>query len=147
MNPSPVITDQMERPIVSGVAADAVISFPVGLPGFEACRGFVLVSSPDLEPFHQLRAVVGPEASFLGIDPKRLLADYPCELSQLDRERLGATDETLLVWLAIIAIEPDGTTTANLRAPVVINPAAMTGYQVMPHRCLFALRHVITEIA
>jgi flagellar assembly factor FliW len=133
---------------IGGVAVDpkAVVSFPDGLPGFELCRSFVLISSPDLEPLQQLRSVEGPPASFVGIDPKRVLPAYRCELSEFDRERLGAGDHSVLLWLAIIGIDADGTTTANLRAPVVINPDNMTGRQVMPHRCLYALRHVITEI-
>jgi flagellar assembly factor FliW len=136
------------RQIVNGVevARDAVINFPEGLPGFETCRGFALISSPDIEPLLQLQSVVGPEATFIGIDPKRVLPNYRCELSDFDRTRLGAKDDAALLWLAIIAIEPDGTTAANLRAPIVINPDTMTGYQIMPHRCLYALRHVINEI-
>jgi flagellar assembly factor FliW len=128
------------------VEPDAVITFPDGLPGFESCRGFVLLSAPEMEPLQQLRAVGGPEATFIGIDPKRLLPTFRCELSDFDRERLGASDDSVLLWLAIVAIDEDGTATANLRAPVVINPSTMIGYQLMPHRCLYALRHVITEV-
>jgi flagellar assembly factor FliW len=136
------------EPMVSGIAVtpDQVVDFPHGLPGFETCHSFVLMSSPDIAPLQQLRAVSGPGASFIAVDPKRVLPNYRCDLSQFDRERLGATDDSVLLWLALIAIDKDGTTTVNLRAPVVINPATMTGYQVMPHRCLYALRQVITEI-
>jgi flagellar assembly factor FliW len=137
-----------QRQSIGGVeiGQDAVITFPDGLPGFESCRSFVLLSAPEMEPLQQLRSVSGPEATFIGIDPKRLLPSYRCELSDFDRDRLGATDDSVLLWLAIIAIEPDGTATANLRAPIVVNPATMIGHQVMPHRCLYALRHVITEV-
>jgi flagellar assembly factor FliW len=31
--------------------------------------------------------------------------------------------------------------TVNLRAPIVINPSRMTGFQVMPHNSLYPLRH------
>jgi flagellar assembly factor FliW len=99
-----------------------------------------------MEPLQQLRSVSGLQATFIGIDPKRILPTYRCELSDFDRERIGATADTVLLWLAIIAIDADGTTSANLRAPIVINPDTMTGYQVMPHRCLYALRHVFTDI-
>jgi flagellar assembly factor FliW len=133
---------------VSGVTVDAnaVIAFPDGLPGFEACRSFVLITSPELDPLRQLRAVSGPDASFIGIDPRRVMPDYRCELNDFDRERLGARAGSPLVWLAIIAIDAEGTATANLRAPVVINPGTMIGYQVMPQRRLYALRQVITGI-
>jgi flagellar assembly factor FliW len=133
-------------PPAAPATGDGVIAFPDGLPGFEACRRFVLIASPELEPLRQLRAVSGPDASFIGIDPKRVLPGYRCELNEFDLDRLGATADSVLLWLALIAIDADGTATANLRAPVVINPDTMIGYQVLPHRCLYALRHVITGI-
>lgn len=125
---------------------DDTISFLDGLPGFESCRGFVVLTAPQLEPLQQLQCVDGPPASFLGIDPRRILPNYRCLLSQVDRERLGVTDESSLLWLALVAIREDGTVTANLRAPIVINPQTMRGRQVMPHRCLYALQHPVTDL-
>jgi flagellar assembly factor FliW len=126
---------------------DSIIAFPEGLPGFESCRGFVIISSPELAPLQQLQCVAGPPASFVGIDPRRLVPSYRCELSRADRERLGVSDESVLLWLSLIVIDEDGTAAANLRAPIVINPMTMTGRQVMPQRGLYALRHVITDLA
>lgn len=127
------------------IARDAV-RFPNGLPGFEACRSFVLMQSDVLGPLQLLKAVEGPSASFLVIDPRRVLPEYRCELSQADRHRLGASGGTdALLWLVLVTIELDGTVTANLRAPVVINPERMTGHQVVPHDCVYPIRHVIAE--
>ena len=117
-----------------------MIRFPHGLPGFERCRGFVLMASEALGPLQCLKAVEGPEASFLVVDPRRLLADYRCQLTDADRIRLGAADGDPLLWLTI---ELDGTITANLRAPIVINPSTMLGHQVVPHACVYPLRHVV----
>lgn len=121
-----------------------VVRFPNGLPGFEACRGFVLMASDSLGPLQCLKAVEGPAASFLVIDPRRVLPEYRCELSAADMHRLGVNgaDDTLL-WLVLVTIELDGTITANLRAPVVINPARMLGQQVVPYQCVYPIRHVI----
>ncbi len=126
------------------IARDAV-RFPVGLPGFEACRSFVLMQNEALGPLQLLKAVEGPSASFLVIDPRRVLSDYRCELSQGDRMRLGVGDANALLWLVLVTIELDGTITANLRAPVVINPERMIGQQVVPHDCVYPIRHVIAE--
>jgi flagellar assembly factor FliW len=54
--------------------------------------------------------------------------------------RLGATDETALVWLAIVTVSDDGLF-ANLRAPVVVNPARMLGFQLVPSDSVYPLRH------
>lgn len=123
-----------------------VIRFANGLPGFEACRGFLLMASEALGPLQCLKAIEGPAASFLVIDPRRVLADYRCDLSASDRHRLGVADSANtdgLLWLVLVTIELDGTITANLRAPVVINPERMVGQQVVPYQCIYPIRHVI----
>ena len=121
------------------------IRFPQGLPGFEKCRGFVLMASDALGPLQCLKATEGPSASFLVIDPRRVLADYRCDLSDIDRARLGADEDDTLLWLALVTIELDGTIAVNLRAPIVINPAAMVGHQVVPYHCVYPIRHVVAE--
>jgi flagellar assembly factor FliW len=126
------------------IARDAV-RFPNGLPGFEACRSFVLMQNEVLGPLQLLKAVDGPSASFLVIDPRRVLPEYRCELSQSDRHRLGVSKTETLLWLVLVTIELDGTITANLRAPVVINPERMIGQQVVPYDCVYPIRFVISE--
>ena len=126
-------------------ASPDTIRFPQGLPGFEKCRGFVLMASDALGPLQCLKATEGPSASFLVIDPRRVLADYRCDLSDIDRARLGAGEDDTLLWLALVTIELDGAIAVNLRAPIVINPAAMVGHQVVPYHCVYPIRHVVAE--
>ena len=126
------------------LARDA-IRFPNGLPGFEACRSFVLMASDVLGPLQCLKAIEGPPASFLVIDPRRVLPEYRCDLTEADRHRLGVTADSSLLWLVLVTIELDGTIAANLRAPVVINPPRMIGQQVVPYHCVYPIRHVIVE--
>ena len=143
------------RPTVDTDTANAVapelardmVRFPNGLPGFEACRGFVLMASDNFGPLQCLKAVEGPAASFLVIDPRRVLPDYRCDLTPADMHRLGVTNAERvaeeLLWLVLVTIEVDGTISANLRAPVVINPQRMIGQQVVPYHCVYPIRHVI----
>jgi flagellar assembly factor FliW len=120
-----------------------IITFPAGLPGFESCRQFVVLSSDGLLPFQQLHSVDGAGASFLAIDPRLVVPGYRYELRAHDLASLGANPSSVLLWLALIALERDGCITVNLRAPIVINPASMLGQQVMPLDCLYPVRHVI----
>ena len=120
-----------------------VVRFPAGLPGFETCHAFVLMSPAANSPLQCLQSVDGQEASFLVIDPRRVLPDYHCELAASDRHCLGSSNDEALLWLALVSVEIDGTVTANLRAPVVINPARMTGRQIVPQASIYPLRHVI----
>jgi flagellar assembly factor FliW len=128
-----------------GINLSHAIRFGRGLPGFEACRSFVLMA-PEGEPNLQyLKAVEGPPASFLVIDPRRVVPTYNCELSDADRLALGAGADTPLLWLALLTVEANGTVTANLRAPIVINPVRMVGQQVIPQHSVYPLRHVVIE--
>ncbi|MBA2356593.1 MAG: flagellar assembly protein FliW [Luteitalea sp.] len=127
------------------VAADQILSFPAGMPGFEECRRFVVLSSRELEPFQCLQSVEGPTASFLVVDPRRAFPDYRCVLSEVDRARMGQPDEAGLVWLAIVTVQADQTM-VNLRAPVVVNPTRMIGFQLMPSNSLYPLRFELTRL-
>jgi flagellar assembly factor FliW len=119
------------------------ITFAEGLPGFESQREFVLMMSPDLEPFACLRGL-GPDApSFLAIDPHRVVDGYRRELADADRERLSATAGAALVWLALVRSRETGAS-VNLRAPIVINPDAMRGLQVVDADETYPLDHPLT---
>jgi flagellar assembly factor FliW len=117
-----------------------VVHFPMGIPGFEQCRRFVILSSITMAPVQCLHAVDGPPASFLVVDPRIVLPDYRCLLSGPDRERLGVAEEAPQLWLAVVTVQDDGKTSVNLRAPIVVNPARMVGYQVMPYDSLYPVR-------
>ena len=107
-----------------------VVEFPSGLPGFESCRQFVLIASADLSPLGCLKAVDGSDVSFLVIDPRLVSFNYDVTLSEFERARVGATANEPLLWLAIVTVT-ENAATANLRAPVVINPSTMIGCQVI----------------
>jgi flagellar assembly factor FliW len=120
------------------------ISFPVGLPGFEQCRTFAVLYSPDAAPLQCVHAVSGPPASFLVLDPRVVLPEYRCVLSETDRVRLGAGEDVSgILWLAILTITAQDTAFANLRAPIAINPDTMTGFQVMPQDSVYPLRYPV----
>jgi len=121
------------------------IRFPSGIPGFEACRRFVVLSPEGLGPLSCLHSLEGPAASFFVIDPRRVVAQYHCALSQSDLVRLGASADAVLLWLSLVSFDDDGRAYANLRAPVVVNPERMLGYQVMPHSSLYPLRHPLAS--
>jgi flagellar assembly factor FliW len=119
----------------------SVIEFTEGLPGFEQTRRFVLLSSPELAPLHLLHHVEGPAASFLAVDPRIVLPSYRTVLGANDRARLGAGADSALLWLALVTMDAGQGPSVNLRAPIVVNPARMLGFQVMPHESLYPLRH------
>lgn len=139
----PTAAETMSDGIDPNDSQRAIVDFPHGLPGFTQCHSFVVFAA-EKGDFQWLTAVEGPAASFLTVDPRRVDPTLRYALAPADLNRLQATDETPLLWLAIVLAEPDGTVSVNLRAPIVINPAVMVGYQVMPQRSLYPIRHVIS---
>lgn len=125
---------------VCAVNPDEVLSFPVGIPGFERCRHFVLLSSEEWHPLQCLQALDGPPASFLVVEPRLVLADFRCVLSEADRTRLQVDEQSPVLWLSLVTVTADEPPSVNLRAPIVINPARMLGYQVMPSDSAYPMR-------
>lgn len=119
-----------------------IVSFAHGLPGFERCRRFVLVSAPSLDPFTCLHGIDAPEPSFLTLDPRRVVPDYDVPLGDGDRHRLGLIGGEPLLWLAIVQVD-ETAARANLKAPVVINPRRMVGLQVMAADTGYATDHLL----
>jgi flagellar assembly factor FliW len=120
-------------------AAD-VVTMPDGLPGFEWCRQFVVMSSPDLQPLARLQGLDTGAPSFLALDPRFVLPDYEPVLAAADRQRLGATDDEPLLWLALVRLEGPRLL-VNMRAPVVINPRRMVGMQLVPADSPYSTHH------
>jgi len=126
-------------------SADSVVTFPEGLPGFEASRRFLLITSPDFAPFTCVHGADPGAPSFLAIDPRRAESAYRCELPAADRARLKAAENTTLLWLALVAPREDGPT-VNLRAPLVINPDTMLGLQVVAAESEYPLAAKLREM-
>lgn len=119
----------------------SVIAFPDGLPGFEACHRFVLIQPPGLGPFTIVQHADGPLPAFVTIDPLKVHGGYRVELPDADRARLAADADSSLLWLAMVSTGDRGRLTVNLRAPLVINAATMTGLQVIAADSPYSLAH------
>ena len=143
--PVPVDPQPLTDDVREGLARNAV-SFPDGIPGFETCRRFVLLTSDVMAPLQRIESIEGPPAAFLGIDPRLVMEGYRSRLSETDMRALGAGADTTLLWFAIIS-EVEGVLYANLRAPIVINPQRMIGRQVLPDEGLYPIRHPLTTKA
>ena len=122
--------------------AGTVVTMVDGIPGFERCRRFVVVTSTALDPFRCLQSLDGDQPSFLALDPKAVMPDYALTLGDADRARLDARAGDALLWLAIVRFDAD-VAKINLRAPVVINPRSMTGLQLIAADSPYSTEHAI----
>jgi flagellar assembly factor FliW len=121
------------------------ITFADGLPGFEGCRHYVVITSAALDPFMCLQGLGAEGPAFLAIDPRRVVRDYACDLSATDRARLKSPDTSPLLWLSIVSPTETGAL-VNLRAPLVINPETMCGVQLLEADTRYAVDHPLTGL-
>jgi flagellar assembly factor FliW len=122
------------------VAAADIVTVVEGIPGFERCRRFVLVSSDAIAPLTCVQGLDEPGPSFLALPPRLVDPQYQERLTPADRARLDAAEDEPLLWLAFVRLAPDAAT-VNLRAPFVINSRRMIGLQVMPSDSGYAVDH------
>jgi len=121
-----------------------VLSFPDGIPGFEACRRFLLIASTDLEPLSCLQAIDPPQPSFLVLDPEHVCPRYTRTLSSAEYTRLEAGPEACLLWLVIVTATASSAF-ANLKAPIVINPQRQIGYQIVSARTSYPVKWPVSR--
>lgn len=125
-----------------------VLTFPDGLPGFEACRRFTLVPHPvpageAAGPFEWLQSVDDGALAFLAIDPRRIFAHYNPSLGATELQSLAldcCESGQLLSLLTVPKGDPCGIT-ANLLAPVIVNPETRQARQVILTTDEYSVRH------
>lgn len=120
----------------------AVVTLADGLPGFERCRQFVVVTGPTLQPFNCLQGLDDSRPSFLTLDPRSVLDGYVTDLPATDRERLDARADDALLWLALVRLDGDRIL-VNLRAPVVVNARRMVGLQLIAADSPYSTEHAL----
>ena len=115
--------------------APAEIVFPRGLPGFEDQDRFVLIEKEALAPIVILQSTARPELRFITVsvwaaDPGYQIGITEEDLAILELAKQPHSDGDV-VCLAILSAREGESFTANLLAPVVINPRIKVGVQAV----------------
>lgn len=121
--------------------------FPEGLLGFSSCQRFTLSryqpADDNESPFFLLQAN-DANLSFPLISPQLLLPDYQLTLPPDTLIKLATDTMNDLVALAIVTLRPRlEEITANLQGPVLFNPIARLGLQVIAE--CYPVRHPILQ--
>ena len=114
--------------------ADELLTFPVGLYGFESCHAFALVSA-GRENLWWLQSADRPELVFLLADPFQFFPDYeidvpPTELMHVTSADTPNATPLVLVIVTLPAVRGESPT-ANLRAPILVDAARRVARQVV----------------
>ena len=125
-----------------------VINLPAGLLGFEQARNYILLGSQEEAPFMWLQMTDDPSLSFLVVEPCRVVESYQPDLTDEDAEFLGLNNPEDALILNIVTLHADGSVTANLKGPIVVNRYTLVGKQVIPANVAdYSLQHPVATAA
>lgn len=127
--PAGVLT--IDSPVLGPLTldADALYHFPLGLVGIEAARRFAVLEA-ERPGFFWLQSVDDPTLVFVLADPFGLVPGYAVDLPDADLAPIGPAGPDGLLVLVIVTLG-DGRSSANLRAPVVLNGATRQARQIV----------------
>lgn len=125
----------------------ATVHFPSGLPGFERLRRFLLIENP---PLAFLQSIESPSLCFLAAPVESIDSGYQLSLTTedlriLDLENVPRIGKEV-ACLAILSPAENGSWTANLLAPVVIQAATRRAVQAVRMDARYSHRHPVGEV-
>jgi flagellar assembly factor FliW len=100
-----------------------ILSMPKGILGFESVHRYVIIETPDSEPFKWFQSLDDPALAFVIVNPLVFFLDYRIDVDRRELDELKITDPSSVVTHVIVSV-PDGDMTrmsANLQGPIVIN--------------------------
>ncbi len=130
---------------------EAPIRFPSGLPGFEQELDFLVLEPPGSAPMVFLQSLRRPSLCFLALPMEVVAPDYRLATTKEDLESLGLAPDRRpgtgedICCLTIIVVTENGQVSANLLAPIVINPARRLGLQAIRSDSVYSHRHPVGE--
>ena len=124
-----------------------VINFDEGLPGFPDHKKFViLLESAKEDTFCWLQSIEDGQLAFALINIYNVKPDYNPLVKLEEVESLGDLNQNNLLIYNVVVIPDDiKQMRANLRAPIVINPATRKGKQVILDNEEYQLKYKIFD--
>ena len=124
-----------------------IITFPRGFIGFPDWKRFVLLPHREDSPFWFLQSVDEPALALVVMDPREIVPDYVArvpagQLTDVAIESEEDVERAVVLALVTLRGGPSGAT-ANLKAPLIVNPIRRLGIQVILEGSPYAIRHPI----
>lgn len=125
---------------------EVLIEFPEGVLGFPDCRRYILLEH-DLEnsPFKWLQSSDNTGLAFIVLDPMLLVDKYPVMIDSDTMKMIQAEDASRLAYMSIINVPNDDPIkmSANLKAPLVVNPESRKGRQIIMGSQAFSIQEPV----
>jgi len=127
------------------VPESSTYDFGPGILGFRGLRRYALLAEEE-SPLEWLQSMDEPDIAFAVLDPFLFYRNYAVELPDADAEVLGlARLADSLVRVILTLHESAEVITANLLAPLVLNPRLRRGRQVVLQDSNLPLRFPVLE--
>jgi flagellar assembly factor FliW len=141
----PMTTSDASRQTMDAAsdATSATITFPEGLIGCPNWHNFVLMtdSQEDL-PVAVLQSQDDPKVALMITNPALLVPEYTVTLSVEARQALQLETGTPTTYCTL-SVTQDGSLTANLLGPLVVNPSNRRGMQLVLSESAYSTRHPV----
>jgi flagellar assembly factor FliW len=119
--------------------------FPRGLPGFPRETAFLPIELPNQFPLVYLQSLRTPDLCFVALPVKCVLTDYQLSPIAEDLASIGLEQDSQpgpeMLCLALVCFGEEGTASANLRAPIIINVKSRTGVQSIQSEDRYPFRY------
>lgn len=131
------------------ISEEEIVNFKQGLPGFNNEKEFVVLPFAEEDtPFHILQSINTTSLAFVVANPFVFFPDYEFDLSKDLTEQLQIEEEEDVAVFVILTIQdPFENTTANLKAPVIMNLKEKFGKQYVLNVDHYNTKHVISKEA
>ena len=123
-----------------------VVTFVEGMLGFPHLNTFVFLDDPNDEIFAWLQSCQDPQVAFPILEPELFVENYKVNLTSQEKEELGLNTSGAFRLYTIVTIPDDATQmTANLKAPIVLNPGLRRARQCVLADNTLAIREPIFQ--
>lgn len=124
------------------IEANEKITFENGIPGFLDEKTFVLLPLDEETSFFILQSVQTPRIAFVVTSPFFFFKDYEFDLDESTKERLNIQSEQDVEVLVILTVkELFNNSTANLKAPIILNRKTKLGKQLILNQTDYTTKH------
>jgi flagellar assembly factor FliW len=123
-----------------------VIRFPLGIPGFEDKRRWILIGDED-NAIMWMHSTEDEALALPVATPDAVKNDYNAQIPRDSLEPIGDMREGDVAILIVVTIPPDRPwdMTANLKAPIVVNRAERLAMQTIAMNDDYDFRHPVLE--
>lgn len=130
------------------VPESCLFSFPQGVYGFEKHRVFAILKdreNPE-NPFMWLQSASEKNVCFAVLDAAALFQDYRPDIPETVSSLLALGEGAAPQYLVIANLpQANGRLFLNLKCPVVVNPAAHMGVQIILEDDRYPMRYYLPE--